>query len=81
MAGGPDLTKSRTDADSDIAPSLGMGIVYVSVASSQTTSMTGERPGFLLYGGDDVAVVPQVGLTVAVNPQPTANLKRSLNFV
>ena len=31
--GGPDLTKSRTDADSDIAPSLGMGTVYVSVAS------------------------------------------------
>ena len=23
--GGPDLTKSRTEADSDIAPSLGMG--------------------------------------------------------
>ena len=37
--GGPDLTKSRTEADSDIAPSLGMGTVYVSVASSPTTSM------------------------------------------
>ena len=37
--GGPDLTKSRTDADSDITPSLGMGTVYVSVASSPTTSM------------------------------------------
>ena len=38
-AGGPDLTKSRTEADSDIAPSLGMGTVYVSVASSPITSM------------------------------------------
>ena len=37
--GGPDLTKSRTDADSDVTPSLGMGTVYVSVASSPTTSM------------------------------------------
>ena len=37
--GGPDLTKSRTEADSDIAPSLGMGTVYVSVASSPITSM------------------------------------------
>ena len=37
--GGPDLTKSRTEADSDIAPSLGMGTVYVSVASSPSTSM------------------------------------------
>ena len=36
---GPDLTKSRTDADSDVTPSLGMGTVYVSVASSPTTSM------------------------------------------
>ena len=33
-SGGLDLTKSRTEADSDIAPSLGMGTVYVSVASS-----------------------------------------------
>ena len=38
-SGGPDLTKSRTEADSDIAPSLGMGTVYVSVASSPITSM------------------------------------------
>ena len=37
--GGLDLTKSRTDADSDVTPSLGMGTVYVSVASSPTTSM------------------------------------------
>ena len=37
--GGLDLTKSRTEADSDITPSLGMGTVYVSVASSPTTSM------------------------------------------
>ena len=37
--GGLDLTKSRTEADSDIAPSLAMGIVYVSVASSPITSM------------------------------------------
>ena len=37
--GGLDLTKSRTEADSDIAPSLGMGTVYVSVASSPMTSM------------------------------------------
>ena len=39
LHGGPDLTKSRTEADSDIAPSLGMGTVYVSVASSPSTSM------------------------------------------
>ena len=39
LSGGPDLTKSRTEVDSDIAPSLGMGTVYVSVASSPTTSM------------------------------------------
>ena len=37
--GGLDLTKSRTEADSDITPSLGMGTVYVSVASSPITSM------------------------------------------
>ncbi len=37
--GGLDLTKSRTEADSDVTPSLGMGTVYVSVASSPTTSM------------------------------------------
>ena len=33
------MTKSRTDADSVVTPSLGMGTVYVSVASSPTTSM------------------------------------------
>ena len=36
---GPDWTKSRTEADSRLTPSLGMGTVYVSVASSPTTSM------------------------------------------
>ena len=39
QSGGPGLTKSRTEADSDVTPSLGMGTVYVSVASSPTTSM------------------------------------------
>ena len=38
-SGGPDWTKSRTEADSVVTPSLGMGMVYVSVASSPTTSM------------------------------------------
>ena len=37
--GGLDWTKSRTDADSRVTPSLGMGTVYVSVASSPFTSM------------------------------------------
>ena len=37
--GGPDCTKSRTEADSRFTPSFGMGTVYVSVASSPTTSM------------------------------------------
>ena len=37
--GGLDLTKSRTEADSDVTPSFGMGMVYVSVASSPLTSM------------------------------------------
>ena len=37
--GGPDLTKSRTEADSLVTPSFGMGTVYVRVASSPTTSM------------------------------------------
>ena len=37
--GGPDWTKSRTDADSRVTPSLGMGTVYVSVASFPSTSM------------------------------------------
>ena len=37
--GGLDLTKSRTEADSDVTQSLGMGTVYVSVASSPITSM------------------------------------------
>ena len=41
--GGLDLTKSRTEADSDIAPSLGMGTVYVSVASSPITSMSSTK--------------------------------------
>ena len=37
--GGLDWTKSRTEADSRRTPSLGMGTVYVSVASSPSTSM------------------------------------------
>ena len=37
--GGLDWTKSRTEADSRFTPSLGMGTVYVSVASSPTISM------------------------------------------
>ncbi len=37
--GGPDLTKSRTQADSRVAPSLGIGMVYVSVASHPATSI------------------------------------------
>ena len=37
--GGPDWTKSRTEADSEVTPSEGMGIVYVSTASSSTISM------------------------------------------
>ena len=37
--GGPDWTKSRTEADSDVTPSDGMGMVYVSTASSSTISM------------------------------------------
>ena len=37
--GGPDWTKSRTEADSDVTPSWGMGIVYVRTASSSTISM------------------------------------------
>ena len=41
--GGLDWTKSRTDADSRVTPSLGMGTVYVSVASSPTTSMSSTK--------------------------------------
>ncbi len=37
--GGPDWTKSRTEADSDVTPSWGMGMVYVRTASSSTISM------------------------------------------
>ena len=37
--GGPDWTKSRTEADSDVTPSDGMGMVYVRTASSSTISM------------------------------------------
>ena len=37
--GGLNLTKSRTEADSLVTPSLGMGTVYVSVALSPATSM------------------------------------------
>ena len=37
--GGPDWTKSRTEADSDVTPSWGIGIVYVRTASSSTISM------------------------------------------
>ena len=37
--GGPDWTKSRTEADSRVTPSLGMGTVYFRTASSPTTSM------------------------------------------
>ena len=37
--GGPDWTKSRTEADSRITPSFGMGMVYVRTASSPVTSM------------------------------------------
>ena len=38
-SGGPDWTKSRTEADSDVTPSCGMGIVYVSSAWSSTISI------------------------------------------
>ncbi|MYD48898.1 MAG: recombinase family protein [Chloroflexi bacterium] len=38
-SGGLDWTKSRTEADSDVTPSWGMGIVYVRTASSSTISM------------------------------------------
>ncbi len=38
-SGGPDWTKSRTGADSDVTPSWGMGMVYVRTASSSTISM------------------------------------------
>ena len=38
-SGGPDWTKSRTEADSDVTPSCGMGIVYVRTASSSTISI------------------------------------------
>ncbi len=38
-SGGPDWTKSRTEADSDVTPSDGMGIVYVRTPSSSTISM------------------------------------------
>ena len=41
--GGPDWTKSRTEADSRLTPSLGMGTVYVSVASSPTTSIASTK--------------------------------------
>ncbi len=41
--GGPDWTKSRTDADSRLTPSLGMGTVYVSVASSPATSIASTK--------------------------------------
>ena len=42
--GGPDWTKSRTEADSRVTPSLGMGMVYVSVASSPVTSLNWPTP-------------------------------------
>ena len=38
-SGGPDWTKSRTEADSLVTPSDGMGMVYVSTASSPVTSI------------------------------------------
>ena len=38
-SGGLDWTKSRTEADSDVTPSCGMGMVYVRTASSSTISM------------------------------------------
>ena len=37
--GGPNWTKSRTEADSRVTPSLGMGTVYVRTTSSPLTSM------------------------------------------
>ena len=37
--GGLDWTKSRTEADSDVTPSWGMGMVYVRTASSSRISM------------------------------------------
>ena len=37
--GGPDWTKSRTEADSDVTPSDGMGMVYVNTASFSMISM------------------------------------------
>jgi len=58
-SGGPDLKKSRTDADSDIAPSLGMGTVYVILASSPLTSVpsTKSRMSALRSG-----IVPSSGI-------------------
>ena len=37
--GGPEWTKSRTEADSDVTPSFGIGMVYVRTALSPLTSM------------------------------------------
>ena len=44
-SGWPDWTKSKTEADSLVAPSVGMGTVYVSVASAPTTSMPSRSCG------------------------------------
>ena len=43
LHGGLDWTKSRTEADSDVTPSLGMGTVYVRTASSPSTSMSSTK--------------------------------------
>ncbi len=41
--GGPGLTKSRTEADSEVTPSFGMGMVYVRTASSPLTSIASTK--------------------------------------
>ncbi len=58
------MTKSRTDADSEVAPSLGIGTVYVSVASSPTTSMpsTKLRMSALRWGLSTRGVARELGI-------------------
>ena len=69
---GPDLTKSRTEADSVVTPSFGTGTVYVSVASSPTTSMpsTKLRMSALRSGNRPILQeVPEVRNVLGLSPR------------
>ena len=63
--GGPDWTKSRTEADSEVTPSDGMGMVYVRTASSPVTSMPSTKLRMRAFRSGNVPSEPVPEVEIA----------------